>query len=64
MLSFPRIPDPSLTYTVEGTGNLADWDDIWTSPGAPELAGPVTVADLETTLTQARRMLRLKVVRD
>lgn len=62
-LSFPRVADPSLTYTVEATSELTgSWNVIWTSTGMQNAAGPVTVAD-EVDLAPAtpRRFLRLRV---
>ena len=61
-LTFNRIADPVLTYTVQATDNLAStWTDIWTSTGTDNLAGSVTVADTQLLSTSPRRFLRLMV---
>jgi rhamnogalacturonan endolyase len=58
-LSFQRIPDPLLTYTVEA-GNTPDaLLPIWSSAGASNTAGSVTVEDI--VVSQAKRFMRLKV---
>ncbi len=58
-LTYTRIADTSLTYTVEGSSDLATWSTVATSTGAQNVAGPVTVTD-NVSLT-SRRFLRLKV---
>ncbi len=60
-LSFARIADASLTYTVQGSTDLAAWTDLWTSTGAQNVTGPVTVSDTAALSTFARRFLRLRV---
>ncbi len=61
-LDFTRIADPALTYTVEASVNLTDWTTIWSSTGAGNVAGPVTITDT-VVLEPAtpRRFLRLRV---
>ncbi len=61
-LTFSRIADPSLVYTVEASDDLVGWTLIWTSTGAQNVAGAVVVADSAVSQqTQARRFLRLRV---
>ncbi len=60
-LNFQRIADPALVYEVEATSSLAagaTWSVIWSSSGAENVAGPVTVTD---TVTAPTRFLRLRV---
>jgi hypothetical protein len=61
-LTFPRRPDPTLTYEVEASSNLATWQTLWTSTGPANTSGPVTVTD-DTSLSpeSPRRFLRLRV---
>ncbi len=60
-LTFNRIADPTLTYTVEASDDLAAWTTIWTSAGAQNVAGSVVVTDSETVENHPRRFLRLRV---
>jgi hypothetical protein len=62
-LTFPRIADPALTYTVEAADSpeQASWTAIWTSTGASNTAGSVTVPDTELVSDHPKRFLRLKV---
>jgi fibronectin-binding autotransporter adhesin len=64
-LTYTRIADPSLTYTVEGSNDLVTWTTVSTSnnpsTGAANLAGPVTVTDTVSTVGTPRRFLRMKV---
>jgi hypothetical protein len=63
-LSFHRIADPALIYTVEASSSLApeSWTPVWQSTGSSNSAGPVTVADpLDLTSEHPRRFLRLRV---
>jgi fibronectin type 3 domain-containing protein len=55
-ITFSRIADPALTYTVQGSGDLVTWSNIWNSTG---VAGPVTVTD--TLPATPHRFLRLRV---
>ena len=58
---FNRIADAALTYTVQGSDDLATWTDLWTSTGSANVTGPVTVSDPEALSASARRFLRLRV---
>jgi hypothetical protein len=62
-LTFPRIADPALTYTVEAADSpdQATWSAVWTSTGASNTAGSVTVPDTELISNHPERFLRLKV---
>jgi sialate O-acetylesterase len=61
-LTFQRIADPSLTYTVEATDDLTSaWTTIWSSTGGSNVPGAVTVEDFETISTHSKRFLRLKI---
>jgi autotransporter-associated beta strand protein len=60
-LSFQRIADESLTYTVEAGDSPAEMVSIWTSTGAANTAGPVTVEDVPEAVGRAKRFMRLRV---
>ena len=58
-LTFPRTADPNLVYIVRASDDLGGWQNIWTSTGAQNVAGPVTVTDIVPAVGQ--RFLRLLV---
>ncbi len=64
-LTFNRVADPSLTYTVRGSNDLtAAWsgaESVFSSTGASNTAGSVTATDSVLINAQARRFLRLEV---
>jgi hypothetical protein len=62
-LTFQRIAAPALTYAVECSADLTTWDPVpvWTSSGAQNLAGPVTVIDPAGISMSPHRFLRLRV---
>lgn len=60
-LTFNRVADASLTYTVQGSTDLTTWADLWSSTGSANLAGPVTVSDTDASSTTSR-FLCLKVI--
>ena len=61
-LTFHRIGDPALTYVVESSDDLMQWNSIWTSSSAQNIVGDVTVSDSAASpTTQSRRFLRLWV---
>jgi hypothetical protein len=64
-LSFTRIADASLTYLVEAADTAGGpWGTIWTSTGAANTAGRVTVTDtMALTTGGTARFLRLRVAR-
>jgi autotransporter-associated beta strand protein len=60
-LSFSRIADGTLTYSVEASDDLASWTSVWNSTGADNTEGVVTVTDPEALSAHVRRFLRLRV---
>jgi hypothetical protein len=63
-LTFTRVGDPRLTYTVEATSLPGGtWDPVWQSTGGANIAGPVTVTDEVdlSSLDPRQRFMRLKV---
>jgi autotransporter-associated beta strand protein len=64
-LTYTRIADPSLTYTVEGSSDLTGaWSPVVVagnpSTGADNVAGSVTITDT-VSISSGKRFLRLKV---
>ncbi len=63
-LTFTRIADPALTYEVQASADLITWDaPFWSSTGAANLAGSVTVTDPTSLSGTPRRFIRLRVTR-
>jgi hypothetical protein len=66
-LSFQRVADPTLLYEIITTSDLSSpaetWSVLWSSTGAANTAGWVTVDDLVPAPAPARRFLRLRVTR-
>lgn len=62
-LKFRRIADPSLTYEVEASEDLSSWTVIWSSSGGQNVAGEVTVSDVEPMDASVSRFLRVRVSR-
>ena len=64
-LTYTRIADPALIYTVQGSSDLAAWATVSTgnnpSTGVSNTAGSVTVTDTATLGAQPRRFLRLQI---
>jgi autotransporter-associated beta strand protein len=65
-LTYTRIADPALTYSVEGTNDLATtWlevdDVLGANPATGSAAGSVTVVDTVSVATAGKRFLRLRV---
>lgn len=60
-LTFHRIADPALVYSVETSADLSTWQVIWSSTGAENVEGSVVVTDSETVENHPRRFLRLRV---
>ena len=62
-ITFTRIADPQLLYAVESTDDFTQpWNTIWTSTGAANVAGPVTVSDsVKSAGPQLRRFIRLRI---
>ncbi len=61
MLSFARVADPALLYEVQASEDLAAWAAFWSSTGAGNTAGPVTVTDIKPIGAYSRRFLRISV---
>lgn len=63
-VTFQRIADPALTYEVLATDDLASPGTvIWSSSGAQNVAGPVTVTDTVTTQGRPKRFVRVRINR-
>jgi autotransporter-associated beta strand protein len=61
-MTFSRTNDPVLVYSVEGTADFTAWTNIWSSTGASNVPGPVTVRDSNApSSSTTRRFLRLRV---
>ena len=61
-ITFNQIADPALTYSVEAANDLSgNWSSIWSSTGAANIAGSVTVQDTVAIGQQTQRFLRLQV---
>ncbi len=65
-LTYTRVADETLVYTVEGSNDLVTWTAVSApnnpSSGAQNVAGPVTITDtVSVTGASVRRFLRLKV---
>lgn len=65
-LTYTRVADASLTYTVEGSSDLTGaWSTIAVdgnpSTGAANVAGNVTITDTVALSTTPKRFLRLRV---
>ncbi len=63
-ITFDRIGDPSLFYGVDCTADLTNtWSRIWSSTGAENIPGPVTVEDTNSLATSTSGFMRLQVSR-
>jgi hypothetical protein len=63
-VTFDRIADPALTYWVEATSSSLssnNWNTIWSSTGASNITGTVTVEDTELIENHWKRFLRLNL---
>jgi hypothetical protein len=61
-IDFTRIADPDLTYSVEASGDLVRWTNVWSSSGLSNVPGTVSVSDTNApVLSTSRRFLRLRV---
>jgi hypothetical protein len=61
-ISFTMTNDPLLLYGVEVSGDFSAWTNIWSSTGASNSNGPVTVCDTNAPVSStSRRFLRLRV---
>ena len=60
MVTFVRIADPSITYSLQASGDLSQntpWQTIWSSVGAQNTNGTITI----DVTSHPRRFLRLSV---
>ena len=62
-ITFRRTADPELLYEVLASDDLVSWDPVWSSTGAENTAGPVTVRDAGPSDGQPARFMRLKIAR-
>jgi hypothetical protein len=62
-ITFRRAADPELLYEVLASDDLVSWDPVWSSTGAENTAGPVTVRDPEAWPGQPKRFMRLQIAR-
>lgn len=63
-LSFNRIADAGLRYSVEATnelGSATGWNEIWNNDAPPVAAGTFSVTDTQLLSASSRRFLRLRV---
>ena len=60
-LTFHRIADSALVYSVEATDDFMAWTTIWSSTGAANTDGDVTVTAPGDSAAHPRRFLRLRV---
>ncbi len=64
-ITFHRIASTGIRYEVQASSDLAAaWTTIWSSSGAQNVAGPVTVTDPADLSSHPRRFLRLRVSRE
>lgn len=62
-ITFRRAADPDLLYEVLASDDLVAWDPVWSSTGAENTAGPVTVRDPEAMPGEPKRFMRLQIAR-
>lgn len=60
-VTFPRGAWPALRYSVQASSDLSTWTEIWSSQGAANTAGPVTVNDAQDIPASGPRFLRVLV---
>jgi autotransporter-associated beta strand protein len=60
-LTFNRIADPAITYSVLASSDLMNWQSIWTSSGSQNVSGPVTVTDGSTFSADPAGFLELQI---
>ncbi len=60
-LTFPRIADPTLYYTVLASTDLGSWQSIWASSGGSNTTGNSTVEDVAALSDVPRRFMCLYV---
>ena len=63
-VTFQRIADPTLIYEVLASDDAATRGTvIWSSTGAQNADGPVTVTDIVTTQERSKRFVRVRINR-
>jgi len=63
-VTFQRIADPTLIYEVLASDDAATPGTvIWSSTGAQNADGPVTVTDIVTTQERSKRFVRVRINR-
>jgi hypothetical protein len=60
-ITFNRVADPTLTYSVSASSDLVNWEGIWTSTGTSNVPGSVTVTDTTSMLSNPARFLEMQV---
>jgi autotransporter-associated beta strand protein len=60
-LTFNRVADSALTYSVLASTDLMNWQSIWTSSGSQNSSGPVTVTDSSSLSTDPGGFLKLQI---
>jgi autotransporter-associated beta strand protein len=60
-LTFNRIADPALSYSVLASTDLIKWQPIWTSSGSQNVPGSVTVTDGTSPSTSPAGFLELQI---
>ena len=59
-VTFNRINDPRLIYSLQASDDLVSWLTIWSSTGEQNIKGPVTVTDNGGT-ENTKRFLRMTI---
>jgi autotransporter-associated beta strand protein len=60
-ITFNRVADPTLSYSVSASSDLVNWQGIWTSTGTSNVLGSVTVTDTTSMLSNPARFLEMQV---
>lgn len=63
-VTFRRVADPALAYEVIAADSMdSPGSTIWSSTGAQNVAGPVTVEDTVTMTGRPKRFVRVRIIR-
>jgi autotransporter-associated beta strand protein len=60
-ITFNRVADPTLTYSVSASSDLVNWKGIWASTGTSNVLGSVTVTDTTSIPSNPARFLEMQV---
>ncbi len=60
-VTFNRINDPKLIYSLQASDDLVSWQTIWSSTGEQNTNGPVTVTDNGGTTEKTKRFTRMTI---